>query len=167
MQQLFMVCLGGKVTGCNIEMHDIRFVVGDTIESTFTTLKQQWCGDKANVHMDSYLSVRHVDGYAISIENTPQQHEMKLYFVNLGAYYPNHIMEQHSFDLIVAKNEEDAKNIAKSRASAELDKVHKDRLMEVDDVLQVSLIDNHYIHLTPSNKNQQLVPDWYGYHVLS
>lgn len=162
-----MVCLGGKVAGCNIEMHDIRFVIGEKIEDTYNQLKQQWCGEKANLHMDSFLTVTAIDGYNVQlVETPPVQSDKKLYFVNLGAYYPTHIMEQHSFDLIVASDPNEAKEIAKSRAPKDVDKVHKDRLMEVDDLIQLTLIENHYIHLTYTGNNQTMHPQWYGYQLL-
>lgn len=40
--QLFMVYLGGRIQGCHIEMHDIRFVVGENIDQTYSKLKSQW-----------------------------------------------------------------------------------------------------------------------------
>ncbi|WP_372769032.1 DUF1543 domain-containing protein [Pseudoalteromonas sp.] len=166
MNRLFMVCLGGKVTGCNIEMHDIRFVIGESIEHTFTTLKQQWCGDKANVHMDSYCEIKHVDGFDITLTQQQSESKQRLYFVNLGAYYPEHIMEQHSFELIVANSPEQAKQIALSRAPTQLQKTHKDRLMEVDDLLPIDLVDGYFIQLTYSGKSQDIKPAWFGYHPL-
>ena len=166
MKRLFMVCLGGKVSGCNIEMHDIRFVVGDTIEQTFNALKQQWCGDKAKVHMDSYCEIKHIDGFDISLSEHPEPNQHTLFFVNLGAYYPDHIMEQHSFELIVAQSPEQAKQIALSRVPSNLSKPHKDRIMAVDDLLSVDLIDGFYIKLSYSGKRQAIKPDWFGYHPL-
>jgi hypothetical protein len=32
--QLFLVVLGGRIEGCLIELHDVRFVVGTSIEDT-------------------------------------------------------------------------------------------------------------------------------------
>ena len=82
--QLFMVYLGGRVRGCHIEMHDVRFVVGESIDDTYSKLKAQWVGDKDKVHMDSYMAVNDIDGYHIAIADTPQNRPERLYFVNLG-----------------------------------------------------------------------------------
>ena len=123
MKKLFMVCLGGKVSGCNIEMHDIRFVCGESFEQTIPQLKQQWCGDKASVHIDSYCEIKHIDGYDISVKSFPDKQVSSLYFVNMGAYHPTQLMEQHSFELIVATPEQ-AKSIALSRENKHLDMVH-------------------------------------------
>ena len=65
--QLFMVYLGGRIQGCHIEMHDVRFVVGESIEQTDTKLKTQWVGDKNSVHIDSFMAVNHIDGFAVSV----------------------------------------------------------------------------------------------------
>ena len=32
--KLFLVVLGGRIDGCQVELHDVRFVVGPTIETT-------------------------------------------------------------------------------------------------------------------------------------
>jgi hypothetical protein len=163
MKKLFMVCLGGKVSGCNIEMHDIRFVCGESIEHTLTQLKQQWCGDKANVHIDSYCEIKHIDGYAVTVSAIPDKEISSLYFVNLGAYHPTQLMEQHSYELIVCNTPEEAKTIALSRENKHLDMIHKDRLLDVDDLLCVDLLNGDYIHLTYCGEHQSLQPDWYGY----
>lgn len=65
MNKLFMVYMGGSTAGAHIELHDIRFVVGATIEATYGQLKRQWFGDKNSAHMDSYVHVHHVDGFKI------------------------------------------------------------------------------------------------------
>jgi hypothetical protein len=38
---LYLVVLGGRINGCNIELHDVRWVVGESIEDTVISLKQQ------------------------------------------------------------------------------------------------------------------------------
>ena len=116
------------------------------------------------MHIDSYVCVDIVDGYSVSLNrHADLDNPHKLYFVNLGAYYPNFIMEQHSFDLIVAHSEQEAKQIALSRAPDNLDKLHKDRLMQVDGLLPIDLLDGFHIHLTHTGKQKPFVPDWYGY----
>ena len=65
--KLFLVYLGGTAPGANIELHDIRFVAGACIEDTYTQLREQWFGAKAGLHIDSYMQVSDIDGYAVSI----------------------------------------------------------------------------------------------------
>jgi hypothetical protein len=38
--QLFLVVLGGRIEGCHIELHDVRFVVDTSIEDTLPQLRQ-------------------------------------------------------------------------------------------------------------------------------
>lgn len=165
--KLFMVYLGGRVAGCHIEMHDVRFVLGNTIEETYSKLKAQWVGDKNAVHIDSYVEIKHVDGFSVSLSTEPSTRAERLYFVNLGGYVPNSLAEQHDFALIVAKSEHEAKARAKTRLLHGMAHQHKDNLHEVDDCFVLDLFDNQYhIQLEPSGMQQQLVPDWFGYHVL-
>ena len=41
---LYLVVLGGKAKKANIELHDVRWVVGSKIEDTFDTLRKSWFG---------------------------------------------------------------------------------------------------------------------------
>lgn len=165
--QLFMVYLGGRVTGCHIEMHDVRFVIGEKIEDCFSKLKQQWVGDKNQVHMDSYVKVNYVDGYQITVSEEAQKSDKKLYFVNLGAYTPEQLAEQHAFGLFVAASAEEAKFRAKTSLLVGMPHQHKDNLYDVDDCFAIDLFDQqHQIQLTPTDKRQNFKPDWFGYHIL-
>src|SRR3569623_1007596 len=42
---LFAVNLGGRAAKCNIELHDVAFAVGPSIEATYEQLMDQWFGD--------------------------------------------------------------------------------------------------------------------------
>lgn len=162
--QLFMVYLGGRLEGCHIEMHDIRFVVGERIEDTYSKLKAQWVGLKNQVHMDSYLAVNNIDGFAVTIEDEPQNRPERLFFVNLGAYVSSQMAEQHAFTLTVAHSAEQAKQQVKQRLLTDMEHQHKDDLYDVDDCFALDLLDGQYhIHLTPSGLSQTMEPHWYGY----
>lgn len=171
-EKLFMVYLGGSAPGANIELHDIRFVVGDTIEATFAQLKRQWFGSKQSVHMDSYLHLHHVDGYRIELQrqvNPTAENlgEKRLYFVNFGAYFPGKMAEYHDFTLVVAASAEDAKAQARRKVQqgslSNAEQFHKDDLVSVDDCLAIDLIDGFSVLLTQDGKYQRLEPDWMGY----
>ena len=166
MSQLFIVYLGGSAPKANIELHDIQFVVGDTIEATYEQLRKNWFGTVKGLHLDSYKAIKGADGYQISLHDNPQNFDKKLYFVNLGGYDKNKLNELHEFALFVAsdKNEAKEKAIASLLNGSELK--HKDNLMEVDDCLELSLLDGNYIHLHPSDESFDLIPDWFGYKVI-
>jgi len=85
--QLWMAVLGGRAAGCHIELHDVRFVAGPSIEATLPELRRQWFGRREGLHLDAYLAVRAVDGYAVSLGREPSAPRLeRLWFVNLGAY---------------------------------------------------------------------------------
>ncbi|MDP4984013.1 DUF1543 domain-containing protein [Pseudoalteromonas tunicata] len=164
---LYLAYLGGRIFGGNIEIHDVQFVTGESIEQTYTTLKQRWIGDKNSVHLDSYIQLTDIDGYKISLRETEQHSELKLFFVNLGGYRKDSLAEQHEFGLFVAKSSYEAKEKAMQKLLSNAQLQHKDDLYDVDDCFRVSLLDlNYHIHLEPSGKNQVLHPDWFGYQVL-
>lgn len=166
MSQLFIVYLGGNAPKANIELHDVQFVISETIEDTYEQLRQNWFGTVKGLHLDSYKALKGADGYQISIQDKPQDSDKKLYFVNLGGYAEDKLNELHEFALFVAKDKVEAKKKAlKSLLGDSLIK-HKDNLMEVDDCLEISKVDGKYIHLTLSNEKYDLKPDWFGYRVI-
>lgn len=164
--QLYLVYLGGKAPGANIELHDVRFVAGDSIEACYPLLREQWIGSLAGLHLDSYMQVKHIDGFAVSLASTAQQSEHKLFFVNFGGYYPDKIAEQHEFMLCVAKDAAEAKNRARQTLLTDADKQHKDDVMELDDCFAIEQLQGLHIQLTPSGQAQPMRPDWSGYNVI-
>ena len=61
MPRLFAVYLGGNAAGSNIELHDVQFVVGETIEGTYLDLLRLWYGLPDGLHLDSYLPLEVVE----------------------------------------------------------------------------------------------------------
>jgi len=84
MPKLFLVYLGGRAPKANIELHDVQFVAGDSIEDTFEQLRKRWFGTVQGLHLDAYLEVKFVDGFRIELRRDPSAQPEKLYFVNLG-----------------------------------------------------------------------------------
>ena len=64
---LFLVVLGGKAKKANIELHDVRWVVGSKIEDTYDTLRKDWFGSPQGLHIDSYKKIKYIDGYKINL----------------------------------------------------------------------------------------------------
>lgn len=165
--QLFLVYLGGTAPGANIELHDIRFVAGARIEDTYAQLRKQWFGTPAGLHIDSYLRVTDIDGYAVSLQNSAPEHTQKLFFINYGGYYPGKIAEQHDFMLCVAGSVQEAKAKAKQLLLTDADSQHKDDVLELDNCFAVEQLQGFYVHLTASGKSQAMRPDWSGYNVIA
>jgi hypothetical protein len=180
---LFLVVLGGRVKKANIELHDVRWVVGAKIEDTYETLRKDWFGSLKGLHIDSYKKIKYLDGYKINLRNVENfqisnnkssnkcKTKKNLWFVNVGGYDPSSMQEKHEFGLVIAKNKLEAKNIAKSKWLIGYKKKHKDDLASLETLIScndcelIKKIDNWEIELTP-NKNfmeENNYPDWYGY----
>ena len=178
---LYLVVIGGKIPKANIELHDVRWVIGSKIEDTFDDLRNGWFGSMNGLHIDSYKKINSVDGYEVKIKkpqnkkleinNNKSNDAKKLWFVNLGGYHPKSMQEKHEFGLVVAKTSSDAKKIAKSKWLNGFKKKHNDnlyclqRFSIIDDCKLIKNINNWEIELTPDNKyfENTLSPDWYGY----
>ena len=66
---LYLVVLGGSAEKANIEVHDVRWVVGSKIEDTFDTLRKDWFGSLKGLHIDSYKKIQYIDGHKINLIN--------------------------------------------------------------------------------------------------
>ena len=175
---LFIVVLGGRCSKSNIEIHDVRWVLGNSIEETFPELRKQWFGQTKGLHIDSYKRIKYIDGYKIYIsesKNTSaeeiQSKDETLWFINLGGYNPTRMYEEHSFTLVAAKKAIDAKRKAKNNWKANIKNKHNDDfslikdIEVIDNVHSIKKINNLEIKLIPDemNRSQELIPDWYGY----
>ena len=180
---LFLVVLGGNAKKANIELHDVRWVVGSKIEDTYDTLRKDWFGSSQGLHIDSYKKIKYIDGYKINLlyfekdkidkKQLVKNNKAKkdLWFVNIGGYNPTSMQEKHEFGLVIASNKLDAKNIAKSKWLIGCKKKHKDDIASLDMIVScddcelIKKIGNWEIELTPDNKyiEENNYPDWYGY----
>ena len=180
---LYLVVLGGKAKKANIELHDVRWVVGSKIEDTYDTLRKDWFGSPKGLHIDSYKKIKYIDGYKINLKNfendkinkkqlaNRNKPQNNLWFVNIGGYNPTSMQEKHEFGLVTASTKLEAKNIAKSRWLTGCKKKHKDDiasleiLLRCDDCELIKKIGNWQIELTPNNNfiEENNYPDWYGY----
>ena len=116
--KLIVFYVGGRAKKCNIELHDVMFFVGKTSADLVPQIKEQWFGTLQTLHVDSWYAVENVDGYDIEIvadaEQKVARSELKLYFVNLGAYSKGDFGENHYMKFIVAPSVAEAKRLAKN-----------------------------------------------------
>tara|TARA_B100000965_G_scaffold155505_1_gene129498 strand:+ start:101 stop:655 length:555 start_codon:yes stop_codon:yes gene_type:complete len=174
---LYIVVLGGRSLKSNIEIHDVRWVVGESLEDTYPELREQWLGKISGLHIDSYKCIKYVDGYKIVISksnkgnfNYSKIEDLKLWFVNLGGYNPEKMYEEHEFNLIVAKKAIEARRKAKNNWESNLENKHNDDYSginyfdQIDDLHPIK-IKNWEINLIPDpeKRSEKLIPDWYGY----
>ena len=177
-KKLFLVVLGGRCKGCHVEQHDVRWVVGETIEATLPALRQEWIGLRRGLHIDSYRCIDHVDGHRVVVVEQAEDRSSadgpdgpRLWFVNLGAYDPTSMAEQHHFGVIVARSSASAKARARQRWLRGQEQVHKDDLHNVlmdsalDDLLPIQGNGQWHLKLIadPHRDVAPAHPDWYGY----
>ena len=180
---LFLVVLGGRALKANVELHDVRWVVGPKIEDTFNVLRKNWFGSIDGLHIDSFKKIEYIDGYKINLKNFEKikiknkkliiQNDLQknLWFVNIGGYDPSSMQEKHEFGLVVASSSLEAKNKAKSKWLSGCRKKHKDdiaslnTLISCDDCQLIKNIGSWEIELISENNllKETNYPDWYGY----
>ena len=183
---LYLVVLGGRAEKANIELHDVRWVVGSKIEDTYDTLRNDWFGSSKGLHIDSYKKIQYVDGHKINLINVENNNigkkqlikkiipNKKLWFVNIGGYDPTSMHEKHEFGLVIASNKLEAKNIAKSKWLIGFKKKHKDDISSLETLIScdnceiIKKIDSWEIELTPDKNfiEENNYPDWYGYQTI-
>jgi len=179
---LYLVVVGGRIAKANIEVHDVRWVIGSKIEDTFDDLRKGWFGSIDGLHIDSYKKIFSVDGYKIKIKKSQNNKsknnifnkikEKKLWFINLGGYNPKSMQEIHEFGLVVASTASNAKKLAKTKWLNGFLKKHNDDInclqsfSDVDDCKLIKNIKNWEIELIIEediNSEQTNYPDWFGY----
>jgi hypothetical protein len=175
MTKLFIVYIGGRIRGCHIEMHDVRFVVGTSIDDTLDALREEWIGDKHTLHIDAWIELSSADGYQISLSQEMPRSDSardrdldapKLYFINMGGYDAERFTELHEVGFVVASSPQSAKAKAKKRLLVGTESQHKDDLFDVDDCIALEECGGYRIHLTPTDKTKAFKPDWFGYRVI-
>ena len=179
---LYLVVVGGRISKANIEVHDVRWVIGSKIEDTYDILRKDWFGDIDGLHIDSYKKIYSVDGFKIKIKKSQikkseinlikkVKNKKELWFINLGGYDPKSMQEKHDFGLVVASTASDAKKMAKSKWLNSFFKKHIDdidclqRFSDIDDCRLIKNINDWEIELIPENikYEQTNYPDWFGF----
>jgi hypothetical protein len=147
--KLYMVYIGGNCGNSNIELHDVRFSIGETSEDCYDDLRHQWWGDPKSLHLDCWGCVEQVDGFDVVVTaDKPDISSMSLFFVNLGGYDPAEFGELHRNVLVVAPDAPAAK--AKALAGVQgWSQPHRDRLFEVERTVDIAALTRGYgRHLT-------------------
>ena len=142
--KLFMFYIGGNFRNSNIELHDVRFSIGETAEDCHEDLRRQWWGDPESLHLDCWGAIEQADGFDVALaKDAPREDAIKLFFVNLGGYDPAEFTELHKNVLLVVPDA----NAAKAKAKAGIKHwttPHKDRLFEVEQAVDLSALMHAY-----------------------
>ena len=176
MNKLFVVYIGGKISGTNIESHDIRFLIGETVHDTYEQIRKEWVGDLIGLHIDSYLKLEYLNGYKIIITKNVKssrsciKKSKELWFVNLGGSSSNSIIEKHEIFILVASSKKEAKAIAKTKASKTIKNLHFDNILKINDNINNNNADDFIFKIVLENdtlsRSHNLIPDWQGYSKL-
>ncbi|HEY2761246.1 MAG TPA: DUF1543 domain-containing protein [Pirellulales bacterium] len=169
--KLFAVYLGGRAPKCNTELHDVVFVVGESIESTYERLLELWFGSAEGLHIDSWMELTVVDKHRVRLSKEPATSkgavtgDKKLFFVNLGAYADSEFTELHANAVVVGASEQEVKQRAKSELLRGKTAVHTDDLFDIDDCLEITAVDGYTIRLEPTDAPERMIPN-NGYHII-
>ncbi len=71
--KLFMFYVGGNCGNSNVELHDVRFSVGETPQDCYADLRRQWWGDAKSLHLDCWGEVEQADGYCLFDDKAVRQ----------------------------------------------------------------------------------------------
>jgi Domain of Unknown Function (DUF1543) len=167
--KLYLLILGCRPKGRNTEQHDTFFGIGNSLSDLLPQIENFW-PDGGKIHIDSWREVTSVDDFTIKVmprEETPENSQHKLFFINLGGYKPGDLEEYHYKLLTVATNKAEATTSAKQTAfylhtgfkgaTSHIDDkygVDVDDIYEIEDVLPISLKVKYTVVIEPnSNKS--------------
>lgn len=170
--KLFMVILGCRPAGRNVEQHDIFFGIAKTLKELLPQMNEFW-PDSGGLHIDSWREISQVGKFSISVKersaNTKSEHQ--LFFINLGGYKENDLEEYHYKVLVVAKEKAEAIKESKGTAffkhtssgdkggNSHIDDkygIDVDDVYKIEDILHRSLKKKFSIKIM---KNEDGVPD--------
>ena len=163
MKNLYMISLGGKVKGCNVEVHDVQFVVANHIDETVELLKNTWYGLDEKLHMDSYKVIIGADGYSLRLTKESPNSNKQLFFVQLGGYKKDSTQELHDIGLFIGESEREVKERALKEIKAADIENHVDSIIRVETFMRSTDGETYFVELVESNEDFDRVPDWFGY----
>ncbi|MGY2287372.1 DUF1543 domain-containing protein [Pseudomonas gingeri] len=145
---LWVVMLGGKHPRARIEVHDVTFVRGDSLEATYGQLRQDWFGSQAGLHIDGWMRVDGVERWKVGFSDlAPSPGSPRLFFINFGGYETQVFGEAHRYLLVVAENLVRARAKAKQLMFRGWEHPHTDAVLDIDDCLPIDQVDGRYIEL--------------------
>ena len=149
-KKLFVVIVGGDAPGAHVELHDTRFVIGETIEDCYDDLRAQWWGTPESLHLDAWGPLEWADGHGVEIVEAPDAGAETLWFFNLGGYDPARFDELHANLFVVGGADwREAKKRALAEAAADWVSPHKDNVFEVEKAVDVAAAARGHVRLVP------------------
>lgn len=155
---LFAIYIGGSHKQSLIEVHDIRFVIANSIKDTYQSLRQSWWGEPSSLHIDAWGKLTSIKDYKICLAKQRQfDSNDNLYFVNLGGYDPQQFTELHKNTFVIASDAISAKKKAMQQVEQWMTP-HRDNIYEVDALFNLSehvALDNYYLHIFADEESKQ------------
>ncbi len=160
--KLFMILLGCKPVGRQVEQHDIYFGIAATLSELVPAMENFWKEANGKMHVDVWREVNYVDGYEISVSPytiSPEKRQWKLFFVNLGGYKPDQFDEFHYKQLVVAEEIAEAIALAKKTVfwkhhiSSHIDDKYGldvDDVYDVEDLLSDDFKSKYQLNIRPT-----------------
>lgn len=168
--KLYMVLLGSKAEGRNVEQHDFFFGVATSLAALVPQLQEFWPEAGKSLHIDGWREVTAVEGYKVEIYqksgNDPIP-EQRLFFINLGGYTAGRLEEQHYTLLSVCADKAEATQRAKKAAffkqasvagvkgaNAHIDEkygIDVDEVYRIEEIWHPQLVQNYGIRLSPAD----------------
>jgi hypothetical protein len=162
--KLFLVLLGSKARGRNVEQHDYFLGIATSLKDLVPAMKAFWPEAGNSLHLDGWREVTYVDGYRIKVvlkKEATVSTSKKLFFINLGGYQPHKLEEQHYTVLTVADDRAQAVQQSKRTvffktntmkgAGSHIDEkygIDVDDLYHIDDILAKEWKENYHILIT-------------------
>lgn len=151
---LFIVMLGGNHPRARIEVHDVAFVVADSLEAAYPQLRQDWFGSPKGLHIDSWMAVDGVEKWRVELSPlAPAADSHRLYFINLGGYESHVFGESHHCLLVVARDKREAISKGKRYMLSHWTQAHTDGVLDIDDCLPVDAVGGRFVHLVEGPHN--------------
>lgn len=147
--KLLIFCVGGNIEKSNTEIHDVFFFVAKTDREATQKIRNSWWGTSKSLHVDSWFAIENVDGFDIKLNQTKplQENDRHLYFVNLGYYQEGFFGEGHFMTCVVAHSKIEAGEKAQQLCQGNFEKLHNDNIYDLDDCIQISEVDRHFVTL--------------------
>ena len=166
MSKLYMLLIGATPPERNIEQHDVFFGIGDSIKDLIPDVEAFWPGNN-KLHFDAWREVTSVNGYKVEVllkNESKQNSQFKLFFINLGGYKQNEFEEFHYKMIIAASDKAEAVNISKQTAffkhtgfkgaTSHIDDkfgVDVDDVYEITDILPAAAKEKYSLLVSPAD----------------
>ncbi|NEU09700.1 DUF1543 domain-containing protein [Flavihumibacter sp. R14] len=159
--KLYLLLLGSKAPGRNVEQHDYFFAIGKSLQELIPRIKAFWPEAGRSIHIDGWREITSVDGHRVRVVLKSEANEVpakKLFFINLGGYQPGKLEEQHYTVLTVQDDRLAAIQSAKKTVFFRTHSVagEKGANSHIDEKYGVDVDDIYMIEeiLTPEQKDQ-------------